>query len=81
MPVEKEKIHPDNLQGVTETMLISLFFRVVESHRPDGMIKDPAAEKIFEKLEHDFSPYRKLQEDQTFTALRIRQFDRLSSRF
>lgn len=76
MPVEKKKIHPAHLRGVTETMLISLFFRVTESQRPDGMIKDPVAETIFEKLDHDFSPYRKLQEDQTFTALRIRQFDR-----
>src|SRR5512137_811262 len=76
MPVEKKKIRPANLRGVTETMLISLYFRVVESRRPDGMIKDPVAETIFEKLDHDFSPYRKMQEDQTFTALRIRQFDR-----
>jgi methyltransferase (TIGR00027 family) len=74
--METKKIRPANLHGVTETMLISLYFRVIESQRSDGIIKDPAAEEILEKLEHDFSPYRKLHEDQTFTALRIRQFDR-----
>jgi O-methyltransferase involved in polyketide biosynthesis len=56
-------------------MLISLYFRAVESMRPDGLVKDPHAEAICNQLEYDFTPFQKMKEDQTFTALRIRQFD------
>lgn len=39
------EIEPTNLSSVSETLLIPLYYRAVETQRPDAMIKD-AEERI-----------------------------------
>ena len=43
-----------NLDGVPETMLWTLHNRVSEAIRPDGILFDPDAVRIYESLDYDF---------------------------
>lgn len=42
------------LSGVPETMLITLYNRASEAMRPDGILHDPDAVRIYESLDFDF---------------------------
>ena len=48
---------PQSLEGVSETLLITLLARARESQRPDGLIKDQAAQDMVKQLDYDFSRY------------------------
>jgi O-methyltransferase involved in polyketide biosynthesis len=37
------EIKPQTLSGVPETLLIPLFYRAIETQRPDAMLKDEKA--------------------------------------
>ncbi len=65
-----------SLKGVPETLLLALHCRAVESERPDGMIRDPKALEILRSLDYDFSGKKLKGDDQVFTAMRARRFDR-----
>lgn len=43
-----------HLSGVPETMLITLYNRASESKRPDGVLHDPEAVRIYESIDFDF---------------------------
>lgn len=43
-----------NLTGVPETMLWTLHNRASESLRPDAMLKDPHAERIYHAIQYDY---------------------------
>lgn len=43
-----------NLTGVPETMLWTLHNRVSEARRPDGILRDPRAQAIYDGLAYDF---------------------------
>ncbi len=42
------------LDGVSETLLITLYTRAIESRRPDAMIKDEKAVEIVKKMDCEF---------------------------
>ena len=44
-----------NLSGVAETLLITLYFRAVESQRPDALVRDEQAVELISQLDYDFS--------------------------
>jgi O-methyltransferase involved in polyketide biosynthesis len=48
------RLRPE-LNGVPETMLWSLYERVTEAKRQDGMLPDPEAIRIYESIEFDFA--------------------------
>jgi len=73
-----------NLNGVAETLLITLYIRATESQRPDALIKDERAEALIRRL--DPETLRKtlaLTEDtgRLVLILKSREFDRFAQDF
>jgi O-methyltransferase involved in polyketide biosynthesis len=69
-----EKISP-SLEGVSETLLMTLHVRARESRRPDGMIHDEKAVEIVERIAGDFSRLRMQRHDEIAVIMRMRKFD------
>jgi O-methyltransferase involved in polyketide biosynthesis len=70
-----------NLNGVSETLLITLYARAVESQRQDAMIKDEKAVAMIQQMDCDFSRYKLQGHDEVGLILRVREFDRLVREF
>ncbi|MCL5037646.1 MAG: class I SAM-dependent methyltransferase [Chloroflexi bacterium] len=51
----KKKISVNDLKGISETLLPTVYFRAKESRMADGILKDPEAEKLIEQIDYDFS--------------------------
>ncbi len=64
-----------NLQGVSETLLITLAVKARESQRPDAMLKDDVAVELVRKLDCDFSRYKLQEHDEIALIMRVREFD------
>jgi O-methyltransferase involved in polyketide biosynthesis len=64
-----------NLDGVSETLLMTLYVRARESQRPNGMIKDDQAVQMVERLARDFSRLRLQRHDEVAVIMRMRRFD------
>lgn len=45
------------LSGVSETLLVPLYMKALETRRSDGIIRDPRAVEIVENLDYDFSKF------------------------
>ena len=63
------------LEGVSETLLITLCAKANESKREDAIIKDLKAEEIIEKIDYDFSKFDKLKMNHLGTVIRTRIID------
>jgi O-methyltransferase involved in polyketide biosynthesis len=70
-----------NLNEVSQTLLIPLYYRAMESQRSDALIRDHKAVELVSKLDCDFSGVQELKNEQTFYLLRMREFDRLAQAF
>src|SRR5512136_945906 len=70
-----------NLSSVSQTLLIPLYFRAMESQRPDALVRDPKAVELVSRLDCDFSGVQRLKNDQVNIVLRMREFDRLARAF
>jgi O-methyltransferase involved in polyketide biosynthesis len=70
-----------NLNEVSRTLLIPLYYRALESRRPDAMIQDPKAVELISRLDCDFSKIQELKNEQIFYLLRMREFDRMARAF
>ncbi len=70
-----------NLNEVSRSLLIPLYFRALESQRPDALVRDPVAVELVGRLDVDFSGVRRLKDEQVNYLLRIREFDRLARAF
>jgi O-methyltransferase involved in polyketide biosynthesis len=64
-----------SLEGVSETLLMTLFARARESQRADGMIKDEKAIAMVNKLAGDFSRLKMHRHDEIAVIMRMRKFD------
>ena len=64
-----------SLEGVSETLLMTLYARARESQRPDAMIKDDKAVAMVNQIECDFSRLRMQQHDEVAVILRMNKFD------
>ena len=72
------------LSGVTETLLVTLYLRAMESQRPDALIKDEKAVELVNKMNYDFNRIKLLhlsEENKTVIILRNREFDRYALDF
>jgi len=70
--------HQD-LNGVSETLLLPLYFRAVESQRPDALLKDEVAVALIQGMSFDFARIKRAKHDeesQVAVILRNREFDR-----
>jgi O-methyltransferase involved in polyketide biosynthesis len=75
-----EKIRPD-LKGVSETLLMTLYSRAVESQRPDRLICDDRAVAMVNRMDFDFSHFLLQGHDVVALAMRIREIDSLARDF
>jgi O-methyltransferase involved in polyketide biosynthesis len=69
------------LDGVSETLLITLNTRALESRLTDGLIRDEKAVEIVKKMDLDFSRLRLHGHDAVALILRMRHFDLLAREF
>ncbi|HTZ38862.1 MAG TPA: class I SAM-dependent methyltransferase [Syntrophales bacterium] len=72
---------PVLLSGITETLLIPLWARAVETRRPDAIIRDPKALAIYESLDYDFSKFDGAWMTQTGIAIRTKILDERTTDF
>jgi O-methyltransferase involved in polyketide biosynthesis len=77
--MDKVKIH--DLTGVSETLLIPLYYRAAESQRPDAILKDDKAAEMVKAIDYDFSRAKGSATDQVFRMMLARQFDRFARGF
>ena len=72
-----------SLSDVSETLLIPLYIRAIESQRPDALLKDEKAVALIRQLDYDFSRIlaRIDEETQVAVILRNRAFDRYAQDF
>ncbi len=70
-----------DLNAVSQTLLIPLYFRAMESQRTDALVRDPKAVELIDQLECDLSGVQKLKNEQVHYLLRRREFDRLARAF
>ncbi len=77
-----------DLSGVPETLLITLYIRAMESQRPDALIKDEKAEELFRKIGdeglYDYNRIKSLrlsEENKLVIILRNREIDRCAREY
>src|SRR5512136_282626 len=73
-----ETPHQD-LSGVAETLLMTLYIRAMESQRPDALIKDEKAVALVTNMSYDFNRIRQVkmdEDDKVGVILRNLEFDR-----
>lgn len=77
-----------DLSGVMETLLITLYIRAMESQRPDALIKDEKAVEVFrtigDKGLYDFNRIKSLhlsEENRLVIILRNREIDRCAREY
>lgn len=64
-----------SLEGVSETLLMTLYARARESQRPDAMIPDDKAVELVNRIAGDFSRLRMQRHDEIAVIMRMRKFD------
>ena len=68
-----------NLSGVAETLLMTLYIRAMKSQRPDALIKDEKAVALVTNMSYDFDRIRQVkmdEDDKVGVILRNLEFDR-----
>ena len=67
------------LNGVPETSLAALYWRAMESQRPDALIKDQKAEALVAQLDYDFDRIKQIPMPELLYVMRTmltREMDR-----
>ena len=70
-----------NLEGVSETLLIPLYIRAMETQRPDAMLRDEKAVAMVKTINYNFSRIKLQGHDEVALILRLREFDRFAQDF
>lgn len=64
------------ITGVSETLMITLYARAIETRRSNGILKDSKAVELIEKIDYDFAKYDEGWKSQLGTILRSITLDR-----
>jgi O-methyltransferase involved in polyketide biosynthesis len=64
------------LDGVPQTLLMTLLVRARETQRPNGAFKDEKAVEMVNRIHADFSKLRMQRHDEIAVIIRMRRFDR-----
>lgn len=75
---------PLSMEGISETFLAPLYWKAVESQRPDAIIKDEKAVALVRQMSLDFSRVSQIQMTPLLQAMRIiftREMDRYACDF
>ena len=75
------KIVKQNLKGVPETLLVTLWARAAETKHKNPIIKDPKAVEIVNKIEYEFSRFDKDWLTQVMVAVRTEILDNSTNAF
>jgi O-methyltransferase involved in polyketide biosynthesis len=78
-----EKNSP-TLSGVSETLLVTLYLRAMESQRQDALIRDKKAVELVTRMSYDFARVRHIplsEANKLVIILRNREFDRYAREF
>jgi O-methyltransferase involved in polyketide biosynthesis len=78
------EIKSQTWSGVSETLLVTLYLRAMESQRPDALIKDEKAVALVAQMSYDFSRIRLIhlsEANKVVIILRNREFDRYARDF
>lgn len=70
-----------NLNGVSETLLIPLWARAIESEYPDPIIKDEKAAEIMKEIEYDFAKLDEEWSTQISVVVRTEILDNATKNF
>lgn len=70
-----------NLKGISETLLIPLWARAVETKRSDSIIKDDKAVEMMDRIEYDFSKFEGRRMPQVSIAIRTEILDNAVNTF
>jgi O-methyltransferase involved in polyketide biosynthesis len=73
-----------DLSGVSETLLVTLYLRAMESQRPDALIKDEKAVALVNRMSYDFARVKQIplrEANKVVLILRNREFDRYARDF
>ncbi|MCC0178826.1 class I SAM-dependent methyltransferase [Waterburya agarophytonicola K14] len=73
-------LNVDNLKGVSETLLTTLYLRSLETKRKDGIIRDYKSVDIVKRIDYDFSECAS-QFSQAIIAIRTEIIDELVKKF
>lgn len=71
----------EQLAGVAETLMITLYARYLETQREDSLLQDPQAVEIVGRTRYDFDKYAKGWASQLGVVIRVREFDRIVKEF
>lgn len=66
-----------SLDGVPQTLLMTLLARARETQRPDGIFKDEKAVEMVNRIAADFSRLRLQHHDEIAVIIRMKKFDKL----
>lgn len=75
-----EKI-PQKLSGVSETLLLPLYTRALESQRPDALLRDEQAVGMVGQIDYDFKRIRLQGHDAIALIMRVKKFDQYARDF
>jgi O-methyltransferase involved in polyketide biosynthesis len=78
------EIDGQDLSGVSETLLITLYLRAMESQRPDALIKDEKTVALATQMSYDFAGVRQIpmsEASKLVMILRKREFHRYARDF
>jgi O-methyltransferase involved in polyketide biosynthesis len=75
------KLQTVDLDGVAETLMITLYARVVESQRPEPILVDAKAVEIAAQVDYEFSKYAAGWASQLGCVIRVKEIDQLAQAF
>jgi methyltransferase (TIGR00027 family) len=76
-----EKITSPLRDSVAETLYITLYMKYLETQKSNGILKDPKARELVEKIEYDFSKFKNGSKSAIGVAIRARHFDQKVAQF
>lgn len=76
-----ENMIESKLTDVPETMLITLWAKAQETKRPDALLRDKKAAEVVEKIDYDFSKFKKAQFSQVGCCIRASLIDQEAKEF
>ncbi|MGF1676647.1 MAG: class I SAM-dependent methyltransferase [Rivularia sp. (in: cyanobacteria)] len=79
--MNNQKASTAKLQGVPETLMITLYGRYAEQSYPDCILKDEKTIEIVEKVDYDFSKYVNSWSSQLGVVIRAKNIDDLLNKF
>lgn len=79
--MQKEEMTKVDMGGVSETLLLTVYFRAKESAREDGIIDDKFAEDWVSQMEYNFEKFDKDRLSVVGVSIRTEVLDEIVSRF